>query len=100
MLMLLIVVALWPIDVQHVGPIPLDMLCADGQALAEQGTSLAFLMLLTGTSAIQQLVRARPRPPAQSRAAARTSAATWSASSTPMSTVWYRWPLSVTFTAG
>ena len=50
MLMLLIVVGLWRIYVQHVGPIPLDMLSEEGRELADQGKSLAFLMLLRAFS--------------------------------------------------
>ena len=50
MLMLLIVVGLWRIFVQHLGPIPLDMLSEEARELADQGKSLAFLMLLRAFS--------------------------------------------------
>ncbi len=50
MLMLLIVVGLYRIYVQHVGPIPLDLLSEDAQELAKGSKDLAFLMLLRAFS--------------------------------------------------
>jgi amino acid transporter len=50
MLMLLIVTGLWRIYVQHVGPIPLDLLSPEAQELAQGSKDLAFLMLLRAFS--------------------------------------------------
>ncbi len=50
MLILLIVVGLYKIFVQHLGPIPLDSLSDDAREFAAQTKSLAFLMLLRAFS--------------------------------------------------
>src|SRR5215212_3189114 len=50
MLMILIVTGLWRIYVQHVGPIPLDLLSEEARELAGQTKDLAFLMLLRAFS--------------------------------------------------
>jgi amino acid transporter len=50
MLMILIVTGLWRIYVQHVGPIPLDLLSPEAQELAQGSKDLAFLMLLRAFS--------------------------------------------------
>jgi amino acid transporter len=50
MLMLLIVVGLYRIYVQHVGPIPLDLLSDEARELAGHSKDLAFLMLLRAFS--------------------------------------------------
>jgi amino acid transporter len=50
MLVILIVTGLWRIYVQHVGPIPLDLLSPEAQELAQGSKDLAFLMLLRAFS--------------------------------------------------
>ena len=92
MLLLLIGVGFYRIFVQHVGPIPLESLSPDAQALAQGTQALSVLLLLrafssgavalSGVEAVSNGVPAFRRPESRTR---RRRSPSWAASSAPAS---------------